>query len=269
MIGRLWRRSLAPAVTSRQHAKGTRLRAVPPTGAQGERVYDDPAADQPPSASADPVGRSRRRRTRARPLAAPGLGAHDDRSGLPVPARLDRWRRARRADRNPRSGQPLHRPARRRPPVAPAAGTGLSVECARQLPALSARRGRAAGAGRAGVRRAPGHARHGWGAGAVRARLRHLGRVRRRHRWPDADRRRPDRDAGWRRPRRDRDRAAELPSDARAHGGADSRADADRPSPSPSPSPTPTVDADADADRDAPNRPPKPRRDRPRTASRC
>ena len=52
MIGRLWRRSLAPAVASRQHAKGTRLRAVPPTGAQGERVYDDPAdAHQPPSAS--------------------------------------------------------------------------------------------------------------------------------------------------------------------------------------------------------------------------
>src|SRR4029078_5129179 len=36
-------------------AKGTRLRAVPPTGAQGERVYDDPAAGQPPSEPPEPA----------------------------------------------------------------------------------------------------------------------------------------------------------------------------------------------------------------------
>src|SRR6187397_1611101 len=53
MSGRLWRRSLAPPLASRQHAKGTRLRAVPPTGAQGERVYDDPPADVPSGLSPD------------------------------------------------------------------------------------------------------------------------------------------------------------------------------------------------------------------------
>src|SRR5258705_11465827 len=54
MIGRLWRWSLAPAVASRQDAKGTRLRAVPRTGVKGARVHDDPSTDQPSSFLVDP-----------------------------------------------------------------------------------------------------------------------------------------------------------------------------------------------------------------------
>src|SRR3954452_16040681 len=41
--GRLWRRSLASPQGLRQHVKGTRLPAVPPKGALGARVHDDPA----------------------------------------------------------------------------------------------------------------------------------------------------------------------------------------------------------------------------------
>src|SRR5258705_9934976 len=54
MIGGLRRWSLAPAVASRQDAKGTRLRAVPRTGVKGARVHDDPSTGQPSSFLVDP-----------------------------------------------------------------------------------------------------------------------------------------------------------------------------------------------------------------------
>ena len=205
-------------------------------------MYDDPAADQPPSASADPVDGAVAAATRARPLAAPGLGAHDDRPGLPVPAR-DRPLAM-------RSAQPIETPdpANRCTALHDAVPQSLRqqelvclssahVNCPRYLRGV----GRAAGAGRAGVRGAPGHAGDGWGAGAVRARLRHLGRVRRRHRRPDADRRRPDRDAGRRRPRRGRDRAAEPRFRRPSRRPRRLPTPTPTASPSPSPSPTPTV----------------------------
>src|SRR6476646_2605006 len=46
--GRLWRRSLASPPGKRQHAKGTRLRAVPPKWALGASVHDDTATAQAP-----------------------------------------------------------------------------------------------------------------------------------------------------------------------------------------------------------------------------
>ena len=208
-------------------------------------MYDDPAADQPPSVSADPVD------------GAVAAAPEHVRSQLPG------WERTttdpvcpflRSSTAGDALGEPIETPIR--PTAAP--------PCTTPSPSRSGSRNwsvcrahtsiaRATCAARSGlpapvepvVRGAPGHARHRWGSGTVRARLRDLGRIRRRERGPGADRRRPDRDAGRRRPRRGRDGAADRSSDA-----ASSRlsrppqptpAPTPSASPSPSPSPTPTA----------------------------
>ena len=204
-------------------------------------MYDDPAADQPPSASADPVD------------GAVAAAPEHVRSQLPG------WERTttdpvcpflRASTAGDALGEPIETPdpANRCTALHDAVPQSLRqqelvclssahVNCPRYL------------RGAVGlpapvepvVRGAPGHARHRWGAGAVRARLRHLGRVRRRHRGPDADRRRPDRDAGWRRPRRGRDRAADRSFRRPSPRRQPTPAPTPSPSPSPSPSPTPTA----------------------------
>src|SRR5262245_44568512 len=78
MPGRLWRGSLAPPSVLRQHLKGTRLRAVPPTGASGGRVHDDPAADPTPHAPSGPRPVATKLLNRASRPATPSPGGRDD-----------------------------------------------------------------------------------------------------------------------------------------------------------------------------------------------
>src|SRR5690349_152721 len=81
MPDRLWRGSLAPPSVLRQHLKGTRLRAVPPTGASGGRVYDDPAADPNPHAPSGPRPVASKLLTRASTPPTPSSSLGDEAVG--------------------------------------------------------------------------------------------------------------------------------------------------------------------------------------------
>ena len=113
-VPRLWRRSLAPAVESQQDAKGTRLRAVPPTGATRRGGATETPAETPPTL----VGPSRTVDDGPAPPSEPrrrprGHGAPEPRSTrATTPASARSCARStttapRPPDRGARSGQPL------------------------------------------------------------------------------------------------------------------------------------------------------------------
>src|SRR6185436_16487734 len=153
MLGRLWRGSLAPRSVLRQHLKGTRLRAVPPTGGERRARVRRPGGgpespcperspscrEQAPDPSAEAAravverrsrgrGRVRACVVRVRRTSRLSLSPGDRRPGSPlVPGPFTR------------PGQPLRSDGGGGPAVAPTAGARLPDERPSQLPALPAR----------------------------------------------------------------------------------------------------------------------------------